>query len=299
MQINAQDRLCSCCTYETLSFSEDFEKWFPPSEIVKNKIKSVTIYTTSRLSQPGNDTSFKIINPEYREMILKFNDKGYLFERIYFNRLGKFHSINEFERDKDNRILTKTFFYLDDSTGVKDETFLPEKWIYSYHNGLLTKLKQLGDKFVDIEDNKTEYTSFKYDTQSRLIQTIHSTYYDGHPRYIFKSKTRYDAKKNTKTTITTHRGRIISKEFSNCDSKQDPTFTSIQDGKNKKIGSRLYEYNSNGLLISIENKNSGTFTECPDGGNLIERYSYSDSNLLIRIDHYYKLTLCSLRFKFE
>jgi hypothetical protein len=294
-----QSTLCDCCTYESLQWTENFEKWFPPAGIIKDKIKSVTIYTTSRQSGLSNDTTLKIVDPEYREMILNFNEKGYVIERIYFNRLGKFHSINEFQRDSYNRIITKTFFYLDESTGVKDETFLPKKWIYSYNDSLLIKKKQLGNKFIELPDKKSEYFTYDYDPKARLVSTTHFTYYDDHSPYIFKSKTTYDDAENTKITITRHKGKVLTKEKTTYYSDKNSDFTVLFNGKGKKIGDRFYDYNNMGMLTGLETINLGMFTECLDGGNLIEFYSYSDSNLLTRIEHIYKNTFCTLRFEFQ
>jgi hypothetical protein len=294
-----QSTLCDCCTYESLQWTDDFEKWFPPAGIVRDKIKNLTIYTTSKQSESANDTIWKVVNHEYKEMELEFNENGYVIERTYFNRLGKFHRINEFERDSNNRIVSKTLFYLDDSTGVKDESFLPEKWIYSYKRGVLAKMKRLGDNFANIPDNRTEYFSFKYDSMARVIKTVHYNYYNGQHPNVFISRVYYYGPNKARKTVTRHNGKILLNEETLYYAENKPDFTHKYDGRYVRIGSLFYTYDERNQLIGFKTRNYGMFTECPDKGNISDIYKYSDTNLLIGIEHYYQNTCCSSRIEFN
>lgn len=118
--------ICDCCTHTMFQHDIEYESLFSAVQIKSNAVKELTIYTTSKQTQNLKDTSYKTIDPEYKEMIFRFNSDGYVLSKIIFNRRGHYHSIHEFTRTHDNKILTKTFHYLDES-GNKMEDFIAKK----------------------------------------------------------------------------------------------------------------------------------------------------------------------------
>jgi hypothetical protein len=291
-----QYNLCDCCTYETLNWTEDFEKWFPAENIKKNNYHELTIYTTSKkTSKEGTDMTVKIIDQEYREMILRFNDDGFVTERIFFNQLGQYHSTDEFVRNSNNQVITKTFFYLD-STGVKED-FLIKKWMYSYENGKLIKSKLLGNNFIELPDSQSQYFIYVYDPFDRITETTHYTYYEQQATDIIQSSTKYKGT-NSSITKTTYEGILNSTEKTTYNADKNPV-KEIQFNKGKKIGTTVYDYDNRGRLIRLQITSTGAYTECKDGGNLAEFYAYTDSNILTAIEHRYKNVVCSLKFEFR
>ena len=76
--------------------------------------------------------------------------------------------------------------------------------------------------------------------------------------------------------------------------------TKFFDGRNNKIlEEKKFSYNTIGQLSKFEVKNFGMGTECPDGGNLTDDYTYSSLNLISNIRHHYKNTICELRFSYR
>ena len=295
-----QYTICDCCTYSSLQYEEKLEDIFNPETIKKNNIKELTIFTTSKqASSNPKDTVFKIVDKEYREMKLTFNAKGYVDSKIFFNRLGQFHSIHEFTRDNNNKILTKTFHYLD-SLGKKDEEFSVEKWIYKYSNGNLNQIKKLGDKLIEQPDNKSSFEMFEYDLKGRIIKQTRQSYYDFTEPSFYQTIVKYNDTTLTSTAITKDKKKLFSTVKTQYTANQKPLNVKFFDGRNNKLlEQKIFTYTSNGQLIKFETKNSGMGTECPDGGNLTDEYTYSTLNLISNIKHHYKNTVCELRFVYR
>src|SRR5437870_4275440 len=83
--------ICDCCSYTMFQYENDYDNVFPPVQIKSNGIKEVTIYTISKQNQNLKDSSFKTIDPEYKEMIFRFNSDGYVLTQMLFNRRGHYH----------------------------------------------------------------------------------------------------------------------------------------------------------------------------------------------------------------
>ncbi|MGG9961189.1 hypothetical protein [Ferruginibacter sp. SUN106] len=297
----AQYTICDCCTYYSLQYEEDFEHIFDPALIKKNNIKQLTIYTTSKqLPANAKDTLYKIVDKEYREMILTFNANGFVDSKIFFNRLGQFHSINEFVRDNNNKILSRTFHYLD-SSGKKDETFSVDRWVYKYADNNLQQIKKLGSKFAEQPDNKSDYTNFEYDSKGRVIKETRQLYYDFTASSFYQTSTTYNDSTHTSVAITKDKTKLFSTVNTRYSlNNQQPLNIKFIDGRNNKLlEEKIYTYSTNGQLLKFEVKNSGMGTECPDGGNLTDEYIYSGLNLISKIRHHYNNTICELRFDYR
>jgi hypothetical protein len=295
-----QYTICDCCTYSSFQNEETFENQFNPEIIKNNKIKELTIYTTSKqISDKPKDTTFKIVDKEYKEMILRFNASGFVEAQILFNRLGQYHSINEFTRDGNNKILSKSFHYLD-SVGKKDEEFLVDKWVYTYSNKLLKQKKKLDDKHTIQPDTKSSFESYEYDSNGRVITETRNTYYEGSESFFYQTKVKYNDTTKSSNAITRDKKKLFSTIKTIYYSNQKPLTVKFIDGrKNKTLEEKIFTYTTNGQLLKLEVKNSGMGTECPDGGNFSDTYIYSSLNLIDNIKHNYKKTVCSLRFVYK
>jgi hypothetical protein len=296
-----QYTICDCCTYSSLQYEENFENIFSPETIKKNNITQLIIYTTSRQSSKNpKDTTYKIIDKEYTEMILKFDSNGFVETQILFNRLGKYHSSYEFTRDNGNRILTKTFHYLD-SLGGKVKDMGVEKSVYSYSSGHLKQVKKLGENGQIEPDNKSTYTSYEYDAKGRIVVEVRQTYYDpSTPIYYYQTKIRYNDATNSSIAITNDKKRLFSTVINNYRPDMKLLSQKSYYGLNKKLSyEKVLAYTATGQLQYFQTKSSGGGSECPDGGNLDDNYFYSPINLISNIRHHYKNTICEMRFVYK
>ena len=291
--------ICDCCTYSIFQYKNDYDNVFPPTTIKNNGVRELTIYTTSRQSKSSKDTTYAIVDPEYREMTFLFNSAGYVETQIVFNRRGHYHSVYDYTRDNNNKVLTKTFHYLDE-TGKKMEDFIPEKWIYTYSDNRLTKIKKLDNKFIEQPDNKSDYTAYIYDYKGRATIETRQLYYDWTESTYYQTKTKYNDTSNTSIATTRDRKKVFSIVKTKYTTNQKPVNEKFYDGRNNKLlQDENFTYNSEGQLIKYQVKNSGMGTECPDGGNFQNIIIYSDLKLIDRIRHQYKNTVCELRFVYK
>jgi len=295
-----QYTICDCCTYSSLRYEENLDKIFNPEIIKKNNIRELTIYNTSKQASSNiKDTVFKIVDNEYREMKFTFNENGYVGSQIFFNRLGQFHSIHEFTRDNNNKILTKTFHYLD-SSGKKDEVFSVRKWVYKYSGSNLYQIKELGEKLIEQPDNKSNYQLYEYDLKGRTIKETRQSYYDFTEPSFYQTIVKYNDTTHTSIAITKDKRKLFSTVKTQYTETQKPLTIKFFDGRNNKLlEQQIFTYASSGQLAKFETKNSGMGTECPDGGNITDEYTFTALNLISNIKHHYKKTICELRFVYR
>lgn len=289
----AQDLICECCTYSSLQYEETFENKIIPEVIKKNNIKVLTIYNTSKeILKTSKDTTYKIVNKEYKEMILKFNSSGYVIEQISKGYL------NEFQRDDKNKILSKTSYYLD-SLGNKDK-FINNKWSYIYLNGLLKQKKELDNNQKIQPDNISTFESYEYDKNGRIIKKTDNTFIDDSQSFYYQTITKYNDVAKSSISITRDKKSVFSTSNTKYDSNQKPLDIKYYDGRNNKIlEQKQYSYNKNGQLIKLTVKNFGLATECPDNGSYSDTYLYSSLNLIDKIKHQFEKTICELRFEYK
>jgi hypothetical protein len=291
--------ICDCCTYSMFQYKNDYDNVFPPAEIKANGIKEVTIYTTSKQRKLLKDTAFKTVDAEYKEMVFRFNNDGYVLAQLIFNRRGKYHSTYEFTRDNNNKVLSKTFHYLNE-TGNKMEDFIPEKWIYVYADNQLVKVKKLGDKFIEQPDNKSDYNAYAYDSKGRVITETSQSYYDWTEPSYYQTKTKYNDTTNTSVATTRNKKSLFSTVKTKYTLSQKTLNQKYFSGRDKKLlQETVFTYNSTEQLTKQQVKSSGIGTECPDGNNFTNTIFYSSKNLMDRISHRYKNTVCELRFVYQ
>lgn len=291
--------ICDCCTYSMFRYKNDYDKAFSPAIIKANKIKELTIYTTSKQKENQKDSPFKVVDKEYREMIFRFNASGYVESQIIFNRGGKYHSMYNFKRNNNNKILSKTFHYLD-SLGKKIDDFLPEKWTYVYSVNNITKVKKLADNSIELPDSKSDYSSYIYDEKGRVITEISYSYYDDQTEPSFYQKIiKYNDLSNESVSITKNQKELFSTEKINYTKSQKPINEKLFDRNNVLLMEIIFTYNNIEQLTKYHVKNLGTASECPDDGNFEDVYNYSSLQLIENIKHNYKNTVCELRFVYQ
>lgn len=290
--------ICDCCTYSGIRFGNDFQTVFPPAVVRENKITELTIYTTSKQKKPPSDTSLKVVDKEYREMIFRFNGDGYVVAQTVFNRRGKYHSVNEFARSPGNDILYKTFHYLDES-GSKMTDFGAEKWVYTYKDHRVAKIKKLDYNMVEQPDAKSEYETHTYDSIGRVIGQIRYAYYDPEV-FQYTTKITYNNQAHTSVAVTRDKKAPFTKNVTSYTPGGKMLNEKVYSETNKKLlEEKMYSYDGSGQLIKSQVKNSGMGTECPDGGNWINTYTYSALHVISTILHTYKNTSCEMRFVYK
>jgi hypothetical protein len=290
--------ICDCCTYSMFQYQNDYDEVFSPALIKLNKIKELTIYVSSERSENPKDT-LKLIDREYREMIYKFNADGYVESQILFNRRGKYHSVYDFKRNKDNKIQYKTFHYLD-SVGKKMVDFMPEKWAYTYNGDKLVKVKELDNKSLEQPDSKSNYKTYAYDSKGRTVKATWQSYYDeDNAPDSNESTIQYNEPLNESVSITKNNGKLFSTKKIKYNTGRKPLIEQYFNTDKKLLQEETYTYNSAGQLTRYKVKSPGMASECPDGNEFEDVYSYASIQLIDRVLHVYGNTVCTLRFVYK
>lgn len=297
-----QYTICDCCS-SSLTYKNDKEdSLFNPDFIRQYGIHELTIRTTSKkMVIKGKDTTFNVVDKEYNEYIFKFNNAGYIDKKIWFNRLGQFHSMYEYTRDANNRVTKIVFHYLDSLGNIPKDYDLPETTDYTYTNGLLTKTKKRDFDQKIQPDEKSIYQQYEYDSRSR-VKKVHSySYYDnGSKPFIFTSFIKYNDTTNISISKTYDNKKLFTTKKINLDKSGRIISSYFYDKVNKLLQQEKYFYNDYGQLIKASTKSfPGMGTECPDGGNFTNMYSYNKFGLLDSIRHQYKTTECTMRFIYK
>ena len=173
IKLMGQDNICDCCSYSSLQYQQDYEEIFNPSIIKSNGIKEVMVYTGPKKSSD----SIEII--KYREIKFKFNRNGRVISKTWYNRMGKPHSTYDLKRNKAGKIYKQIFNYID-SLEQKSSSFGQEIIDFKYDSkNRLVKIKERGSKGQILADNKSMYTTIRYDNKDRVITTEnHRNYND-------------------------------------------------------------------------------------------------------------------------
>lgn len=291
--------ICDCCTYSILQYKNDYDPIFLPSEIKQSGIREVSVYTTSRRNQNPEDTLFQLVDSEYVEMVFRFNGDGYVSSQTLYNRRGRYHSIYEFTRDDSNRVLSKSFHYLDES-GNRVEDFGEQKWIYVYEGTQLVMIKKLDVEFKEQPDRKSDYTIYAYDQHGRMVTENRQMYYFGRKPSWYKTTIKYDDASNTSVARTrSERGAFLTERTIYTESQKPLHRKRFSGRSNNLLDEEFFTYNVAEQLVRYEVRTSGFGTECPDGGNYTNIFYYSGQERIERILHQYEATQCELRFEYK
>jgi hypothetical protein len=295
-----QYTICDCCSASLYYKSEFEDSLFNPLLIKNNRINELTIFTTSqKMIKTGKDTSYSIVDKEYKELIYRFNSQGLVEKKIVFNRLGQFHSVYDYSRDAFGRITKVVFHYLD-SLGIPDEDFLVEMTDYFYTGSYLSKTKKRDYKQNVLPDEKASYESYEYDKKGRVTKANYYTYYDWTKPKNFYRVTSYNDSLNRSVTKTFNNRKLSTTKNTFFNKLNNLTVSKFYDKSNNLLEEGRYTYDSTNRIIKyIQKSYPGMGTECPDGGNFTNIYSYNSMSLLDTIQHRFKTTQCLLRLEYK
>lgn len=299
-QVIEETDICACCSYNSLQYKQDYDDLFPPELMKAKKIKQVLVSTTAMNRQEPKQANTiyvkKPITPEYKEIKFNFNEKGIVLSKLWYNRMGKPHSIVRFTYDVKGNKTKETFCYVDSL----EKDFLPlayEITDFTYNStGRLITRKERNYKGEIMPDNKACYTKYEYDNAGKLILETRQFYYEGSPVSINKTTTKY-----SENSLT-----AVSKMYS--DDKLISTYNKTYDNKWKLLSEKNleykfiknYEYDSSNRLVKYESKAPvGTADECPEAGNFVDQYYYNTEGLLEKIVHSYGKYSCEMRFEYK
>lgn len=206
----------------------------------------------------------------------------------------------EFTRDSRNKILSRTFYYLDEN-GNKANNFPPEKWIYIYTNDYLSKVKKLGSKFSEKPDDKSDYRSYSYDRKGREISETIQFYYDGAEPSFQQTKTTYNDTTKTSIAIKRDRKSLLWTTKTIYTVSQQPLSQKLFGDKYELLLEKIFIYDSKKQLKSYQVKTFGTGvgTECLDGNNFLNAITYTTKGLISKILHQFENTVCEMRFSYK
>ena len=297
-----QYNICECCSASMRFPNPKDDSLFNSKFIRQNNIHELTIHVTSnKMNIKGKDTTLTVVDKEYNELIIKFNNSGYITRKIQFGNLGLFQSDYEYTRDANNRISKTVFHYLDSLGGISKELDMPETTDYIYINGLLTKTKERDFKQNIQPDEKSKFQRYEYDSKRRVVKEINFYYLgDEAGSSSYSSIIKYNDATNTSVNKTYQNNQLFTIKKTNFDKLGRVVSSNLYDSDNKLIQQEWYYYNSYGQLIKASTKSfEGIFSECPDAGTFTNIYSYNKLGLLESIRHQYNTTECKLRFTYK
>ncbi len=285
---------CECCTYNSLDIHEKFQEFFSPDSIRLYKINEAVIHTTEKFSDTVNN---------YLEAKFDFNKQGFVISRKWYNRGGKPHSIYTYDRNEKNQIIKISFSYLDSNEMISD--FMPPEITDYYYDvkGRLIKIKERNYKGQIDEDSLSDFEVHEYDNSGRLSRVLRHYYWPGnvdskHTNY--DERISYDADQNLESLTYND-----NKPWLKCRIKNDDFGKKILEeyfnvNSNSLSSVVQYEYDIHKRPISIKTQSGeGSFTECNDGGDFQETYSYNNIGLLFKIFHQFDNVSCTMNIEFN
>jgi YD repeat-containing protein len=235
--------------FNTGLFGQEFSK----SEILKHKIKSITlvdesggIKKVSHYNEEGNlvSTGVKAAANIITNKELIYNDHKLLVEEKNFNPLGNLHFTHKFTYNNKKQLVKKEAF---DSENILEST-----WEYEYDNkGNLEREMQ---KSKNLGNNETKY---KYE-KGRLAE---------------EETTNETLGKEEKITFRYNgKGLLLEQKIKSYFTNSSSTISFTYNGQGKLIrqvdktedevdGQTVYEYDNQGLLQKHTTKNSDGLTE--------------------------------------
>ncbi len=289
--LNAQENVCSCCSYASLQYQQDYEKIFNPSLIKYKGIKEVMVY---------NKVNDSIGSNKYREIKFRFNRNGLVKSKTWYNRMGKPHSIYDLKRNRHGKIYQQIFNYLDNLE--QKSTFFGQEIIdFKYDSKQrLIKVKERNYKEEVIDDNKTKYTIFEYDDRDRIIKRENHRNYQNESSISTTTYTFSDS--SYSCTYETMRNGVLGLSGN---TKYNKNWQLILDKNyNERTQNAAfeehYEYDQLNRLIRYESiAGDGAGSECPDGGNFVDIYKYDKDGLLVGIIHKFRKNICKMTFDYQ
>jgi YD repeat-containing protein len=235
--------------FNTGLFGQEFSK----SEILKHKIKSITLFDesggikkVSHYNEEGNliSTGVKAVANIVTNKELIYNDRKLLIEEKNFNPLGNLHFTHKFTYNSKKQLVKKETF--------DSENLLESSWLYEYDKkGNLEREMQ---KSKNLGNNETRY---KYEKGRLAEEETTNETLGKEEKITFK----YNAK-----------GQVIEQKIKSYFTSSTSTISFTYDGQGKLIrevdrtedevdGETVYEYDNQGLLQRYTTKNTDGLTQ--------------------------------------
>ena len=289
----SQDK-CECCTYNSIDNKDLFQEFFSPDSIRVHGIQEAIIYTTEKYDNIANN---------YLQTKFTFNKQGFVVYRKWYNRGGKPHSLYKYNRNENNQITKITFSYLDSNEVISD--FMPPEITDYYYgaNNQLIKIKER-DYLGNIKDDSiSHYTLFEYDKNDKISRVLRHNYWEG--------------SKDSKHSYFDERISFLTDFYSKSETYNDNKLWLKTETKYNEFGRKIFEEDFNVMLNSLAftsnylyddnhklilykvQSGNGAGTECEDGGNFQETYSYNALGLLEKILHQYDNVNCVMKIEYK
>lgn len=302
--VNSQTDFCECCSYHSLQYRfTEYEDIFLPPIILKSNVKELIVYASGRLKDDTNNTAKikvrKTLIKEHLEIKFQFDNKGYVSKLTWYNRMGKPHSLYQFERNALGKVTKLTFSYLDSLENIFSPNFGGEITVYNYDSkGNLIKEEFLGQNGEDLPDNKSKYTTYSYDSKNRVVKKINYTFYEANSIYTHTTNIRYNDANFSAESSTSNDGKEWVTEKLFYDSKWKIIEEKSFMAKTKELYSNSKsKYNSDSQLISYYVKSRGG--ECPETNGFMDLYFYNDAKLIKTITHTFDKYTCEMTFEYK
>lgn len=305
--VERESNFCDCCSYNSLQFKQnEYESVFPPEVIKKNGYKEVVVTVSGRERSDTAKTNQikvrKVLIKEYREIKFIFNDQGYVMSSTWYNRMGKPHSIHQFERNSSGKVTKDAFSYLDSLGGVFKD-FGTEISILSYdQNNNLLKSKKMNFRGVEQPDAKSEYVAKTYDAKGKVVKEVMHYYFEGLTgESINVTTTKYDETNLTSESISVYDGGYTSTSKKKYNKLWKPVEEKYYNDKTKKLeGTNTYKYDSSGNLISyFHNQVERSSSECPETKDFLDLYTINSFGVIETITHNFDNRTCEMSFAWK
>lgn len=293
-ELIAQDNICDCCSYSSLQYQQDYDEIFIPSIIVSEGIKEVMVYT-----KPMTSTDSIQLN-KYPEIKFKFNKDGLVISKMYYNRIGKPHSVYELKRNRYGEISQQIFNYVDSLE--QKNTFFGEEIIdfkYDTRKRLL-KIKERDSKGKIVDDNKSMFTKFTYDNKNRIKKVENHRNYEDQSsvsvtNYAFIEDSLYS------TFETYRKGKLSASGEKKYNKNWKEIYWRIYNEDLKSMAFELYfEYDNNDRLIKFQSiSGTGSSDECPENNTFIDTYKYDNKGFITSINHTFNENTCEMTFQYR
>lgn len=294
IKLFGQENICTCCSYNSLQYQQDYEDIFNPSLIKSEKIKEVMVYTKPKTASDTTETT------KYREIKFKFNKNGLVISKTWYNRMGKPHSTYDLKRNKAGKIRQQIFNYID-SLEQKSSSFGQKIIDFKYDNkNRLIKRKERDYKGQILADNKSMYTILKYDNKDRIISnTSYRNYHNESSVSITTYKFSDDSFSATYETISDGE-LIISGEKKYTKNWKEINNKIFNETLNSIAFEEYFEYDSNNRPLKYQSiSGQGAASECPDDGNYTDSYKYDKNGFLTTIHHTFEQNTCEMTFEYR
>lgn len=281
---------CDCCSYTALQNRSVYETILLPSLIKKRGIHEIVVYTQAE--------------SKYKETKFKFDMNGQITSRIWYNRMGKPHSIYEYERNAAGKVTKETFSYLDSLENKSTGFFSSKITDFSYdEKNRMVKSKERDEDGKVIDDSRANFTKYVYDAQGRVIKETSQYYFYVNAPETSQYITTFVYKDNefiSEAKTYKNNNLFLTSQISYNKSWKPLSEDDFNNLTNEVASQTTYKYDSLDRLIEyITKAGKGSASECPDGGTYMEKYIFDKEGLIEKIIHAYDNIKCIMTIEYR